>query len=641
MKTFFNNAIIGNSRILATLDDKGQILRIFWPHIDYAQHIDKMLLGIYFPGESNTMHWIDNNEWSHIQYYVKGTNILRTVARSNIYETVVTITDFATINKDVIIRNIEFENISGVTKNINFCGYCSGTRSRTDLRSSMFDFDTDSLVLFRHNNYVFISGDRESKQFQLTNNPLDACNRLFLYGVEDYSLAPEGAMFWEIGELQPGEKKTFNLIMGFGTSLNETRELCKKIKEESYEKLFDNVKKYWHNYLNQARQVHTGIFDFDALYKRTLLVLKLMSDENGGIIATPEFDEESHKTGRYGYCWPRDAAFVTTALDHAGLTNISRKFFRWALKAQDTSGVWHQRYYIDGNLAPSWGLQYDETGSILWAMWHHYVSTKDVSFLESIWESVCKGAEYLTKIVDRNVGIPAPTYDMWEMKYGEHAYTSAAVYGGLISAYNIAKTLNKDQFLIEKWYLEAQNIKSSVEKNLWSEKWDRFLKSINVKLNPWGEEQGDIKEIVVNKKGYWRGFSLVDENVDANLLGLVIPYDVFDINDERITKTVRAIEEKLTCPGVGGIKRFEDDNYIDGNPWIITTLWLALYYTKVKRYDDAKNLLTWAANHKTKLWMLPEQIDKVTGEPAWVIPLTWSHAMFIHVLFELIDEGVL
>lgn len=40
-----------------------------------------------------------------------------------------------------------------------------------------------------------------------------------------------------------------------------------------------------------------------------------MNEETGGIIASPEVDEELSQCGRYAYCWPRDAVFITQALD--------------------------------------------------------------------------------------------------------------------------------------------------------------------------------------------------------------------------------------------------------------------------------------------------------------------------------------
>lgn len=639
MKSYFNNAIIGNSRILATFDEKGQILRVFWPHIDYSQQVEKMFLGIYFPEISNSMHWLNSDEWSYNQYYIEDTNVLRTVMTRKNEDLRITITDFTLEKKDIIVRNIELENISTKFININFAAYCSGIFGKVDSRSSLFDFDSDSVVIYGHGNYMFISSDKECKQFQLTNSPLDACNRLFLYGVEDYSLSPEGAMLWEIGEIKPLEKVNLNLYIIFGDNLNKVRNETKQIKKVSYSKLLKETQNYWIKFLQSAKKVNTGNTELDELYKRTVLAFKLMSDETGGIIAAPEFDEESSRTGRYGFCWLRDAAFITTAMDRIGLTDLSGKFYKWAQKVQDSSGAWLQRYYMDGNIAPSWGIQTDETGAVLWGVLHHYNITKNKELLEEMWESIYRSAEYLIGQIDSKTGLQKPTYDMWENNYGQHTYTAASVYGGLTAASKIAKILGKDSKLVEKWLIESGKLKDAIEKNLWSEEKGRFLKAVNVKLNPWGDEPGETKQIVVNSKGFWRDFSLKDETIDSDLLGLNIPYEVFDINNEKFKSTIKAIEERLTCPDIGGIKRYENDNYVGGNPWIISTLWLAQYYVKNNQLDLAKSLLLWAANHKTKMGFLPEQIDKNTGEPAWVIPLTWSHAMFIHVLMDILEVG--
>ena len=40
---------------------------------------------------------------------------------------------------------------------------------------------------------------------------------------------------------------------------------------------------------------------------------------------------------------------------------------------------------------------------------------------------------------------------------------------------------------------------------------------------------------------------------------------------------IENIKKKLSVPinKSYGIKRYENDSYIDGNPWIVTTLWLS------------------------------------------------------------------
>jgi GH15 family glucan-1,4-alpha-glucosidase len=91
----------------------------------------------------------------------------------------------------------------------------------------------------------------------------------------------------------------------------------------------------------------------------------------------------------------------------------------------------------------------------------------------------------------------------------------------------------------------------------------------------------------------------------------------------------------------GGIKRYENDGYIGGNPWVLATLWTALLHISRKDYDKASEYFEWAVKSCTKLGFLPEQTDRESGRPAWVIPLTWSHAMFELVLMELVDAGAL
>ena len=54
----------------------------------------------------------------------------------------------------------------------------------------------------------------------------------------------------------------------------------------------------------------------EKIYNRTILLYPLLTNETtGGIQAAVEVDEKLDKCGRYAYCWTRDAAFITKALD--------------------------------------------------------------------------------------------------------------------------------------------------------------------------------------------------------------------------------------------------------------------------------------------------------------------------------------
>ncbi len=41
-------------------------------------------------------------------------------------------------------------------------------------------------------------------------------------------------------------------------------------------------------------------------------------------------------------------------------------------KTQSKNGMWEQRFFTDGRLAPCWGYQIDETASVVYGVYEHY-----------------------------------------------------------------------------------------------------------------------------------------------------------------------------------------------------------------------------------------------------------------------------
>ena len=99
MLKYFNNAIIGNSKILCTLNDKGEILRLYYPNIDYFQLIDIYSLGIF---DNTQIHWFKNGEI--VKQYYDG-NILYT--ELNVNGVNVTIRDYVLPGKNILIRALK------------------------------------------------------------------------------------------------------------------------------------------------------------------------------------------------------------------------------------------------------------------------------------------------------------------------------------------------------------------------------------------------------------------------------------------------------------------------------------------------------------------------------------------------------
>lgn len=641
-KTYFNDGIIGNSSMLGCITERGELVRLYWPHIDYPQHIGKMSAGIFFQGNNTSTLWLDSGNWKVEQKYIQETNILETAYINEHENFRVSQTDFVLHDKDVMIRLYEFENAGDEVVDPGFMLYSSAITTNPQLSCVLFDSALDSLVHYRNNYYISISADMEVWKYQLGNDAYNSAERAVLKGNDNIGMMNDAALSWKLGKMAPGCKKMLTLHICAAQNMRLLKEVIKSIKKMDSSSELRNTIKYWNAFLNNANSIKTGNREIDELYNRSILVFKLMSDKNtGGLLASPEIDEEFTRCGRYAYCWGRDAAFITGALDICGFHADVDRFYKWASEIQDEEGSWQQRYHMDGNLAPSWGLQIDETGTILWGILQHYKITKDISFLEDMWDCVKRGANFLLGFLDAGTGLPWLSFDLWEERLGEHAYSSAAVYGGMVSAAEIGKILLKDDELQIQWTRVTEDLRTAIEKNFWKQDWHRFIRSVRVKLNPWGEENSQDKVCMeVNNKGDYRDFTAEDWTVDISLLGLTVPFGVYEAGHHMMEGTLDVIEMVLDCPVAGGLKRYENDSYAGGNPWIIAALWAALYHIDKNDIEKAQKYFNWAVNCRTFLGLLPEQVHRETGKPVWVIPLTWSHAMFVLTLDKLLKSGV-
>jgi glucoamylase len=641
-KPYINNAVIGNGSILGCISETGELIRLYWPELDCPQQVKKMLTGFFDTRYPNSTIWFSEGDHEVEQCYLTNTNILETVAHFTKLPLKVTQTDFCLPDQPVMIRHYTIKNTGNEDFNLGIGVASHVISSPHDMGNTMFDFSLDALIHYRHSGYWAISSSHLVKEFQIGNNPFGAVWEGKLNGVDSIGMSPDGALLWDMGILQSQHEKSITMYITFSKNLADLKSLTARIKTSDYTFLREMTQNYWQAFLDRCNRVNSGNEKADRIYIRSLLLFQLMTDKNtGGILASPEIDEGFTQCGRYGFCWARDAAFITWALDEAGLFHDTERFYDWVVSAQDTDGFWHQRYHMNGSIAPSWGIQIDETGSVLFGVLNHYKYTKNSAFLHRMWPAVLKAALFLESFIDSDTNLPLPSFDLWEERMGEHTYSTAAVIAGLNAAAEIGTQLGVSQEITGRWRRLATNMKQALTKELLDSVNQVFLRSIRVKLNPWGKEPSEnTLWITVNPKGFTREVTAVDATTDVSLLGPAVPFAVFQCNDPVIRNTAERIEQRLTCNTAGGIYRYENDHYIGGNPWIISTLWLALYHIRVGDNEKAVEYLRWTIQNSTNLDLLPEQVSKHDGKPCWVIPLTWSHAMYVLVFKELVKGGM-
>ena len=107
---YFNDAIVGNSRMTVSLSKTGEILRLFYPSVDYMQFFEEYNVGIRVNDVIFNVNRDLNNTYE--QSYIAGTNILETKIKNSYFNLLITQTDFVPYNKDVLIKRYKIKNLS-------------------------------------------------------------------------------------------------------------------------------------------------------------------------------------------------------------------------------------------------------------------------------------------------------------------------------------------------------------------------------------------------------------------------------------------------------------------------------------------------------------------------------------------------
>ncbi len=104
------------------------------------------------------------------------------------------------------------------------------------------------------------------------------------------------------------------------------------------------------------------------------------------------------------------------------------------------------------------------------------------------------------------------------------------------------------------------------------------------------------------------------------MLGLVTPFKLFSPKEKKVLNTIEKMDLSIRTY-TGGYLRYEGDNYVGGNPWVISSLWMAKYYLEAGNRKKARECFELVVKTGTELGYLGEQIDNNTMTAKWVIGL--------------------
>lgn len=590
---YFNDAIIGNCSMTASFSNKGELLRLFYPSVDYMQHIDSFKVGVT-SNDSNTVWLEDDINNLYHQEFEPNTNILNTNIFNKYFKINVLQRDYVSINKDVLVKKYTIKNENDYYQNINFIIYSKLLKDSNNYTSGYFFNDT--LVQYNHDCYFSVFSDKNVSSYQI-NGSESTINSGEINGKDYIGMSNDSSIMYNLGVLKPNESKDITIYITIKDNLKSLTRDITIIKNKDEMEEYLNVKRYWENYVDKHKNIRVSDKKADEIYTRSILTFPLLINKNtGGISAAIEVDENMTKCGRYSYCWPRDSIFINSALAICNMNEEIEMFYNnFSKNTQLENGMWEQRYYTDCNLAPCWGYQIDETASIICGIWSYYTKNKKIEFLFDNMDMMERAIKYLERYL-YNLYSMQLSYNLWEETEGIHLYSMCAICKAFESMAKVYIEL--DNFNVSR----SSNNKSKIEN----------LDELNKKTRK------IIEEKFYNGKYFVR--NNLDDKADVSTLGLCIPFEILNVDDERVVKTVELLENRLKTP-FGGMLRYENDNYMNGNQWVLASLWMSLYYIELGEITKAKQYFKWVCDTACQHGYLAEQIDKNTNKPAWIIGL--------------------
>lgn len=638
---YLNEAIIGNRKMIATYTSKGEMQRVYFPSKDNRQYINYFHTGVKI-NESDLIYLHDDINNTYKQYYDTDTNILNTEITNTYFNLKIVQTDFVLIKENILLKKYTFLNENKIDLNTQFYIH---SELLSDTNNFVGCKIVDGGMMQYAHDFTFstFAKGKDIIKHQI-NGSINNIKRTEISDKDYIGMSKDTSIAYEIGTIKPGEKKELEIaiLIDENKNISDIEDEIGRVKRIDFDKEYINTKSYWRKYVKQ----HNGLKikepenSYDEriyeIYKRSILLFPLLTNaDTGAIIASPEIDENFTKCGRYAYCWPRDAVFMTKAMDILKMNKETEKFYKvFCQKTQSKNGMWEQRFYTDGKLAPCWGYQIDETASVVFGVYEHYKYTKSEKFLKENLQMCEKAVDFLKRYIKdwveptlKNEGQEKcienelqkhkyhVSYDLWEMSEGVHLYSLASIYSAFTSMIKIYDLLGKDISEFENNRLKQEKVEKS-KKEI-----EKLQLEIKKYINKYLYDE--------DKKSYVRNPE--DKKMDISIIGAVTPFEVFKPKEKKIQNTIERINLSLRTY-TGGYQRFENDNYMNGNPWPIANLWLTLYYLEAGEKKKAKETFDFVIKTVGKHYLLGEQVDNSTLKPNWVIGLGWSHAMFIIVL---------
>jgi len=644
-KNLPRSLVLGNGNTLIGFDATYSIRDIFYPRVGDANHTMGNLcrVGFYI---DRKFAWLDERAWDRKLGYAEDSLVSDVTVSHRGLGISVRFEDYIDLARNWFIRNLSVTSAVGFTVGRVFLHYDWYIEGSDIGNTVLYDPRHRGVIAYKANRYFLVGGQCDAeygvstwangkKGNGLAGTWVDAED-----GVLGKNPIEQGSVDctigFDMGSVGPNQPRRLTHWLCMGSRLSDVttygQELIVGKGPDTYRSRTLTYWKVWsekdHRHIDE--ELGEEVTD---LYRRSVLTARTHVDNRGAVIASSDFDITKFARDTYAYAWPRDGALVANALDRCGHEDVTRQFFLFCQQTLVEEGFFLHKYTPYGQPGSSWlpwvdshgartlPIQEDETGLVLWSLWQHYRIHRNLDFVVDLYTAlIVPAADWMVSYVDQRNGLPIPSWDLWEERWGVHAFTVGSVWGGLDAARSFADMFG-DVPAYARYRDAAERLREASDTNLYSSELGRFPRRITVE---------DDESVTV------------DTVLDSAIHGLW-RFGMYPPEDQRIADTMKAIADQLSNKAeAGGIARYTDDYYfrvepdttnVPGNPWFLSTLWLAQWYIATAKSEPdlkpAREMIDWAVRHQMPGGLLSEQLDPHTGAPLSVSPLTWSHAEFI------------
>lgn len=644
--------ILSNGRLHVGLNLYGEVHDFYYPYVGLENHAAAKSLrhrvGVWVDGQ---MSWLDDGNWQYVYKYHAHTLIGYIRAHNPALGIILEFDDAVDSSEDVFMRNIHVINEFGHSREARLFLHQVFDISDGAGNGDTVQYlpDSDVILHYRGRRFFAVGGQHVASKKEFDQYSVG------LFGIENHMGTYVDA---EDGQLSGNtvEHGRVDSVVGFNLTLDahcsarvnywiaagltdrQAVDRDKLMRRDGVLHRLLLTSGWWRQWiqpaLTQAKALEPA---WQESFLNSVLLIKAHIDSHGAILASTDTTMLKYSRDAYGYCWTRDGAYAVWPLIRLGYTKEPLAFFNFCRQVMHTHGYLMHKYQPDGALGSSWHpylhedgtvappIQEDETAIVLYIFTEYFQMHQDMELLSEYYPIFVKPmAEFLSSYIDETTGLPRASYDIWEERFLTTTYTTALICRALISASELAEKMSDPKHAV-RWSTVAEDIKTKAHELLYNTEEKVLYKGLRT-IN---------KEVVY------------DQTVDASAVFGSCLYGLFLPGSDEMVASVNTLKARLAMPqaDVLGIARYENDYYnrvsqeTPGNPWFITTLWLAQYYLETNQAEAATTLIEWCRSYMMQTGVLPEQINPYTKQYVSVAPLCWSQAEYVSTLLDYIGSA--